>query len=381
MKRRLEDTFSSSQCEDYLNESISKDGITKSRKELLEACPERFVDPTYDKTFKMLFRNNQKKDILKSFLNNLLGFKNDQEIKEITEIEILDSAIQNFSIEGVSCTVDVRCKTKVGQEVVVEMQRSNKEYFLPRMQEYMGLMLLGQVKEGESSQYHLKLCDSYILVIAKKNIFVDKYSIKTQEGGVDDLYEKTVVPYIKELKQEIPGNKMHWKFFELSRFENKMKGKRFAKDQIKEQWLEFLIRCPKMEEVPEEVDDKIKDAYEMMENVKKNLNDLFDYWVAKTKEYDEQEERKALEEKYKAEGRAEGKIEGKIENLYNALVIPLQHEVLIKIFGSTFNEEKITAAEKYVSEHPTDHNLEDVSKLLLGGTLHEAGSAESVSSS
>lgn len=190
--------------------------------------------------------------------------------------------------------MDIRCVTESGKEIAIEMQNTYKDYFLPRMQSYMACMMEGKVQKGESNQYHIKLKDAYILVIAKKNIFIDGYAVEMQEDEVDDLYKKTVVPYIRELKQEIPGNKMHWKFFELARFESKMQGKKFGKDQIKEQWLEFLIKCSKMEEVPEEVDDTIKQAYEIMENVKKDLSNLFDYWVAKTKEYDAQKERRGF---------------------------------------------------------------------------------------
>ena len=40
---------------------------------------EKFADPTFDLTFKMLFGNENHKDILISLLNSLLGFKGDKE--------------------------------------------------------------------------------------------------------------------------------------------------------------------------------------------------------------------------------------------------------------------------------------------------------------
>jgi len=45
--------------------------------------PEIFGDPTYDVTFKMLFGNEQNKDILISLLNSLLVFTGDKEIEEV----------------------------------------------------------------------------------------------------------------------------------------------------------------------------------------------------------------------------------------------------------------------------------------------------------
>jgi len=45
----------------------------------------KFLDPTNDVAFKKIFGNDQKKEILISFLNSLLGLK---EGKKILEVEI-----------------------------------------------------------------------------------------------------------------------------------------------------------------------------------------------------------------------------------------------------------------------------------------------------
>ena len=61
--------------------------IKENKKRKLEkiSTDEVFADPKYDVTFKMLFGDDQNKDILISLLNSLLGFEGD---KEIIEVEI-----------------------------------------------------------------------------------------------------------------------------------------------------------------------------------------------------------------------------------------------------------------------------------------------------
>lgn len=149
--------------------------------------PQRFADRTYDDTFKMIF-NERNLDILRDFLNVMLEFKD-----LIEEIQIIDPSLNKINFEGVASTVDVRCKTKEGKEIAVEMQRFYKRYFLPRTQSYMAQMIASQIKVGESSQYHTKMQDTYILVIAQEDLFVKDYEFKNTNSINDTHFEKTIV--------------------------------------------------------------------------------------------------------------------------------------------------------------------------------------------
>jgi len=340
-----------------------------------------FADPTNDLAFKILLGNNEYTQIPIHFLNTLLGFEGENKITELVSLSV---DLQKFSLTEVRSAVDIKCITSSGKEIAIEMQKRHKDYFLSRMQTYMSLLTMGYVQRGDSAKYHLKLRDTYILIIAQKNIFKGQDAVFKGEVE-DDSCEKIVVPCIKGLGQEVPQNKFHWIFFELDRFVEKIGQKKRADYTLKEQWLDFLLNCSKMTSIPSDVDGTIQDAYKVMKNIMEDPAKREEYISAKLKEAELEREFEVCEEKGiekgKAEGKLEGIIEGKLEDFYKALVIPLQHEVLTKIFGSTFNEEKITAAEKYILEHPTNHSLDDVSKLLLGETLNEAGSAENMSSS
>ena len=145
---------------------------------------EKFADPTFDLTFKMLFGNENHKDILISLLNSLLGFKGD---KEITEVEINSNEFPVSFVSsdkgesGISSSVDILCTNKGKQKIAVEMQRQKTKYFLAREQEYMSKLITNQVKEGEGQQYHEKVLETYIIIIGKSNIFTGNTALKDQK--------------------------------------------------------------------------------------------------------------------------------------------------------------------------------------------------------
>lgn len=258
-----------------------------------------FAEPTYDQTFKMLFCQKQEK-LLKHFLNHLLDSKDDQ---VIDSLKVLDPAVNNDDAEGVKSTVDVRCTTKKGKEIAIEMQRSYKQYFLPRTQEYMAKIVAGQVRKGESALYHLKMRDTYVLVIAKEDLFTKDYSLEQITEKTDKKYEKTVVPYIEELNQRMPGNKMHWKFFELKRFARYRH--EISEEKIHEspklQWLDFFNNCGIMKEIPSNIDPTIKEAYKVMEMANWSPEQREKYWALKSLEVSEAEERKREQEERQKE--------------------------------------------------------------------------------
>ena len=48
-----------------------------------------------------------------------------------------------------------------------------------------------QVKEGDCKEYHMKLMDTYILILAKSNLFLKENKLF---GDSNLFYEKTFVP-------------------------------------------------------------------------------------------------------------------------------------------------------------------------------------------
>ena len=87
----------------------------------------------------------------------------------------------------------------------------------------MAKLIYGLVKEGQGHEYHEKVLDTYILVIGKENMFIGNTALKGKvlnntQLTPQDLFEIDVKPRIKQTGEIVPGNKMHWKFFELPKF-------------------------------------------------------------------------------------------------------------------------------------------------------------------
>ena len=59
----------------------------------------------------------------------------------------------------------------------------------------------------------MKVLYTYIIILSKENMFKDKKSLNDQS-----MYEIDVVPIIQQSNDVYPGNKMHWKYFELESF-------------------------------------------------------------------------------------------------------------------------------------------------------------------
>ena len=189
-----------------------------NKKEMMQEIVEKevFADPTLDVSFKMLFCQDKNKDILISLLNSLLNFKGKDIIidVEINPSELIVSNISNKKEEmGITSAVDILCTNIGKQQIAIEMQGQKQKYFLTREQEYMAKLISGQVKEGQGKQYHEKVLDTYIVVIAKNNMFVGNTALSDQS-----LFEIDVEPRIVQTGEKYPGNKMHWKFYELEKF-------------------------------------------------------------------------------------------------------------------------------------------------------------------
>jgi predicted transposase/invertase (TIGR01784 family) len=341
-----------------------------------------FADPTYDATFKMLFANNEHKDVLISFLNNLLGFTGDNAIESLA-LDIIDPYLGTEYVSSIQSTIDVRCRTVSGKDISIEMQRKNKDYFLSRTQDYMAKLLATQVKEGEGEKYHVKLYDTYILVLAKQNLFVGEYKL---EGDSNAKYEKTFKPTCEELGyQEMPGNKMHWKFYELCKFKTFTKGKVIdGSYAVKEQWLDFLVNCSSNLFIPENLDNKIKEGYKIMKMANWNRDQIVSYYKLKANEYDEQitientikeTEQKAFQEgleKGLKKGKWEERLTSDIDKIKTGIKFNVKPEELTLNFNfkclnkkrfleKDWSEEQLSKKVKY--DHP--ESSKDIRKEFL----------------
>ena len=338
---------------------------------------EIFADPKYDVTFKMLFGNDENKDILISLLNSLLGFEGDKEIVEV-EINSNELPVSVFSqakgLSGVTSSVDVLCTNVGKQKIAIEMQRQKTKYFLAREQEYMAKLIAGQVKEGEGKKYDEKVLETYIIVIAKDNIFVGNTVLTDQK-----LFEIDVVPMVFQTGEIFPGNKMYWKFFELLKFEQSEGYKNIDKaSPLKEQWLEFLLDCSQQKEEPDR-NEIIKKGYGIMEVAKWNADTQALYWKQKVNEQDllelqelaTQEQELAKQEEFK-KGEIKGELKGEIKSVKTLTGLNIEMGQILGTLKFLLgdSEKKTVENVSYIQGHINDSE-EDICAHL--GLLGDSG--------
>lgn len=104
-----------------------------------------FLDPMCDIAFKKLFGSQEKKEILMSFLNSVLGCK---EGYRIVDVKITDP----YNIPDApwlkTSIVDVRCIDQQGKHYIIELQVESQDDYPERSQYYSSLAIARQLKKG-----------------------------------------------------------------------------------------------------------------------------------------------------------------------------------------------------------------------------------------
>ncbi len=276
----------------------------------------RFVDVKSDIAFKRIFGNENRKEILISFLNAVLGLSGD---REIGDIEILNPW-QVPKIEGLKETVlDIRAVDKRDVTFIVEIQIQKKKGFEKRVLYYTSKAYIDQLGRGEDYP-NLKPV-IYIGIVDFKVFNGDNYLTRHLILDTDTFEQK-----LKDFE---------FNFIELPKF---TKGEDEV-ETIIEKWVYFIKNAYSLEMVPKCADFvEIKEAYEIANEStwSRKEFEVYEYWQIRL-----QDERGAIE--YAAEnalirgqiegerkgiikGRIEGKLEGLIEGIEGMLEIKYANE-------------------------------------------------------
>ncbi|RNB75960.1 Rpn family recombination-promoting nuclease/putative transposase [Brevibacillus invocatus] len=104
------------------------------------------MNPIVDFVFKRIFGTEENKDLLLSFLNATLK---PEEGKQLQEITLVDPHINADQVGDKASILDVRGKTKTGEQINIEVQLHNKYDMEKRSLYYWAKMYEGQLAEGE----------------------------------------------------------------------------------------------------------------------------------------------------------------------------------------------------------------------------------------
>jgi predicted transposase/invertase (TIGR01784 family) len=124
--------------------------------------PTGYLPPSSDIVFKMLFGDEQHKDILTAFLKAALPLPDD----EYAEIELQNPYLWNKPEKKVSI-LDIKAKTAGGKLIDIEIQVRNDHAMRERIVFYAASLLASQLGEGEA---YRTLMPSICIVVADFNL-------------------------------------------------------------------------------------------------------------------------------------------------------------------------------------------------------------------
>ncbi len=238
-----------------------------------------FADIKNDIAFRKIFGNENKKEILISFLNAVLKLEGN---KKITWVEILNPYQIPIVLGAKSTILDVKAKDKAGNEYIVEMQVTDKIGFAKRVVYYSAKSYSSQLNIGED--YHRLKPIIFIGILNFTFLETQNYlsrhlilDVETQEQKLKDL---------------------EFNFIELPKFDKSEQ----KLQTLVEKWIYFIKNAENLSLIPTNVDDDgLKSAYIEADRHNWTRKELDEYSYARMRETDELTREMFVERKAKIE--------------------------------------------------------------------------------
>jgi len=235
----------------------------------------KFVDIKNDIAFRKIFGNENKKEILISFLNAVLKLENQNKIKTIT----LLNPFQLPKIQGLKVTViDVKAIDEKGNIFIIEMQLTDKKGLDKRIQYYGAKGYASQIDSGDE---YLKLKPMIFIGILDFDYFespnyISRHLIMDSETG------------------ERKFKDLEFNFIELQKFTKELS----QIDNLVDKWIYFIKNSENLEVIPENINDSgLLTAYKDAEIHNWTKAELEEYEYAQMREQDERGEIELAEER------------------------------------------------------------------------------------
>ncbi len=226
----------------------------------------QFVDPKNDLAFKKIFGDERHKEILISFLNSVLDFKDEQTIVDVT----LANPYQVPKIPELKETIlDIRATNQKKEEFIVEMQKKDLGDFAKRSLYYTAKAYVAQLPKGNK---YTKLKRVYFIGLLNFNIFenesyISRHLIINQETQTQDLED------------------FEFSFIELPKFNKSLD----ELETILDKWIFFIKNANDLTLIPQTYQSikPFKEAFNIATQTTWNKQELEVYEYMALKEFDE----------------------------------------------------------------------------------------------
>jgi len=200
----------------------------------------KFANVTDDIAFRKIFGDENKKEVLISFLNAVLSLEGE---KKITDLYFPNTYQLPKFRDGKSTILDVKATDEKGRSFLVEMQVADIHGFSKRVLYYTSLGYVSQIDRGV---FYDKLRPVIFIGILQFNLsenenFINRHQIMNVETGERILMD------------------MEFNFIELPKFKKELKDL----NTVLEKWIYFIKEAEHLNIIPDNMDDSgLKTAFE-----------------------------------------------------------------------------------------------------------------------
>jgi predicted transposase/invertase (TIGR01784 family) len=254
---------------------------------------EKYIDPFTDFGFKHIFGTEKNKKFLISFLNNLLDLK-----YQIVDLEYRSLEKLGLKISDRKAIFDVYCTDTEDNKFIVELQRSQQQYFKDRSVYYTTFPIQEQAKKG-SWNYELT-----------KVYFVGILEFAFDDNKLDDKY-LTKAKIIDCDTKEVFYDKLTYYYLQMPKFR---KTEQELSTQL-DKWLYYLNNLNDLTQIPKTLEKEsiFKEAFDVAEFLALDSDKQFAYQQDLKARWDNKACLDFAKNKGKMEGLEQGKKERNIE--------------------------------------------------------------------
>jgi len=271
----------------------------------------QFADPKNDLAFKKIFGDIKHKNILISFLNAVLDFKDNLAIVDLT----LANTYQIPKIPDLKETIlDIKATNKSGTTFIVEMQKKDLGDFTKRSLYYTSKAYIEQLPRGNDYTVLKKV---YFIGILNFNIFdnvnyISRHLIINQETNTQDLDD------------------FEFSFIELPKFGKDLEGL----ETLLDKWIYFLKNAADLTFIPSQYKDmeEFDSAFTIATQTTWDKKEMEVYDYISLKEFDELNALRTAERKGIEKGMEKGMEKEKISIAKNLLDV-LDDETIARKTG------------------------------------------------